>query len=111
MTDPNLNRSEINHGINSNDIRNSEIDASTNLEENFADLNIDNSVSQFTEKIKARNINKIKTGMKFENGISSDRHYQFIERLLILLGFGSSTVYFLNYDWLKQKKNLDWYIF
>ena len=104
MADPNLNRSEVNHGINSNDIRNSEIDASTNLEENFGDLNIrdiDSSVSKFAEKIKTRNINKIKTGMKFENGISSDRHYQFIERLLILLGFGSSTVYFLNYDWLK----------
>ena len=104
MADPNLNRSEVNHGINSNDIRNSEIDASTNLEENCGDLNtrdIDSSVSEFNEKIKARNINKIKTEMKFENGISSDRHYQFIERLLILLGFGSSTVYFLNYDWLK----------
>lgn len=103
MTDPDSNQSEINHGISSNNIRNSEINASTSFEETFEDLNIrdNDSVFQFIEKIKARNINKIKTGMKFENGISSDRHYQFIERLLILLGFGSSTVYFLNYDWLK----------
>ena len=107
MSDPDPNKNDINHEIGSNDIRNSQIDASitvTNLEENYGDLNIrdiDSSVSKFTEKIKTRNINKIKTGMKFENGNSSDRHYQFMERLLILLGFGAPTVYFLNYDWLK----------
>ena len=110
MKDPHSNQNKINHEISSNNIRNSQIDASTTvaakLEENFDHQNfrdIDGSVAQFKEKIEARNmkIGKIKTGMKFENGNSSDRHYQFIERLLILLGFGSPTVYFLNYDWLK----------
>jgi len=100
MNDPNSNQNEISHEISSNDIRNSQIDASTKLEENFGDLKID-SVSKVTEKIKMRNIHKNKTEMKLENGNSSDRYYQFIERLLILLGFGSPTVYFLNYDWLK----------
>ena len=101
MNDPNSNQNEINHEIKSNDIRNSQIDASTSLEETFEDVNC--SVSEFARKIEARNmkIGKVKTGIKFENGNSSDRFYQFIERLLILLGF-TPTVYFLNYDWLKN---------
>ena len=91
MNDPNSNQNDITHEISSNDIRNSQIDASTKLEK----------IKKITGKIKTRNIHKNKTEMKFENGNSSDRYYQFIERLLILLGFGSPTVYFLNYDWLK----------
>ena len=104
MNDPNPNQSETYHEISSNDIQNSQIDASTNLEENVGNLNIrtvDSSISKLIGKIEARNSHKIKTGMKFENGNSSDRFYQFTERLLILLGFGSPTIYFLNNDWLK----------
>ena len=92
MNDPNSREIKTNHEISRNNIKNSEIDAANE---------VDSSVSQFSEKIKARNINKIKTQMKMENGNSTDRYYQFIERLLILLGFGSPTVVFLNYDWLK----------
>ena len=103
MNDANSNQTEINPEINSNDIPNSEVDASTNLEQNFGDLKIVDSISKLIAKIKARTIKigKIQTGIKFENGNSSDRYYQFLERLLVLLCFGSPTVYFLNYDWLK----------
>ena len=38
MNDANSNQNEINPEISSNDIRNSQIDASTNLEQNSGDL-------------------------------------------------------------------------